>query len=83
MVSFGWILPVSYTHLDVYKRQELEGRMPFIVLNHIRSHLQRRINDNPIGYLLCQGGVHTAVSFMSLTKPGRRKIRPPPLCLAS
>ena len=46
--------------------EELEGRMPFIVLNHIRSHLQRRINDNPIGYLLCQGGIHTAVSFIQV-----------------
>ena len=37
--GFGHMIPVSYTHLDVYKRQPLEYSIIYIAHRHIQRNM--------------------------------------------
>ncbi len=51
----------GFIAIGIEVAEELEGRMALVIFDQVRSHLKRRIQHHPEGYLLGQGCIHAAL----------------------
>ena len=63
-IAIAWIIPVSYTHLDVYKRQDVEENVGVLQVQ-TTGHLHHDKHDHDVG----DGWVH----FVELDNMNKRR----------